>query len=703
MTDWKKSDCGEFSIKFCHIEGDIKRSGLTPDDYHRLQNKLQTTCGICIYRDGVRILPYGEPENDFLNIEARRTEKAGRYIFSHRNIFGRIDIDTEHNPMLEDKSSREGLIENQYYFYFVKTLENLLIYVALNYLSNVRKDSLKIQSSYVQQNIEENERSKMLQDIEKREKKQAIEYIKSFNEWEKRIYKTIESIEAKVPNACAELQNSASKLSYQDGYYVLAHFIDNVDKIKQYIEKQVADLENQVFIIPKEYKQYFKEEMLETLDDINHRISTTCIIQRKNINKAVELSVEHIKNEIAKWTKNIADSTQKDPDIIKKELLMHISTFTSEAAISQNEIIKSYIAQIWKLKSNIKQIYDLIEDLDGYGGYKCMNEWLEIIRLVDETNAEKQKVEDLFNHSPEIVNSLSKEILSSIEAQNNKLHEALYKLRYACNSKISDWTQICSELMRVLDYTNSDLSSSQIISTLRQENVELTAQLDIYSDLANMGLAAEIVNHEFNQLFLNVGHAINSLKPYIKDSAARYWLREIDMGFRSISDRQNQLSPMYRSYSLKRTKTNLHSFIEEIRRFMEAELERRHVELENNVPDTVEIKLSKSKVFPAISNLINNSLYWVSDSDIKKIQFRYSKDHRALYINDSGKGILIREKERIFEPFVTAKPNGRGLGLTVAKKVLESQGYKLEIASDEERLLPGACFRIVFSEEDTEE
>jgi len=112
-----KGECGPYSIKFCHIEGEEKATSLNKDIWRSIYKKLQTDGGVYIYRDGVRILPYGEKENDFLQIEERRTRGAGYYVFSHRRFFGRIDISSKDNPFLEDKSSREGLIENiQFYF-----------------------------------------------------------------------------------------------------------------------------------------------------------------------------------------------------------------------------------------------------------------------------------------------------------------------------------------------------------------------------------------------------------------------------------------------------------------------------------------------------------------------------------------------------------------------------------------------------------
>ena len=83
----------------------------------------------------------------------------------------------------------------------------------------------------------------------------------------------------------------------------------------------------------------------------------------------------------------------------------------------------------------------------------------------------------------------------------------------------------------------------------------------------------------------------------------------------------------------------------------------------------------------------------------KIIRFRYEDFEKVLYIEDSGCGITAIDKESIFQPFVSYKPNGRGLGLAIVRKVLESQGYSIVIAGDEEKTLSGACFKITFQEE----
>ena len=107
--------CGSFSINFGYVQGEAQATRLPPEDYARLIAKLNRIGGLYIYRDGIRILPYGNSDYDFLNIEQRRTKGAGYYFFSYRRIFGVIDITRGDNPNLVEKAGREGFRENSAY------------------------------------------------------------------------------------------------------------------------------------------------------------------------------------------------------------------------------------------------------------------------------------------------------------------------------------------------------------------------------------------------------------------------------------------------------------------------------------------------------------------------------------------------------------------------------------------------------------
>lgn len=74
---------------------------------------LKEWSGVNVYRDGIRILPYGESGNDWLKLDNRRIQQSWR--ISNDQIIGMVEINQDLNNSLKDKTNREGLIENDYY------------------------------------------------------------------------------------------------------------------------------------------------------------------------------------------------------------------------------------------------------------------------------------------------------------------------------------------------------------------------------------------------------------------------------------------------------------------------------------------------------------------------------------------------------------------------------------------------------------
>jgi signal transduction histidine kinase len=54
----------------------------------------------------------------------------------------------------------------------------------------------------------------------------------------------------------------------------------------------------------------------------------------------------------------------------------------------------------------------------------------------------------------------------------------------------------------------------------------------------------------------------------------------------------------------------------------------------------------------------------------------------ALSVSDTGSGISAENLPRVFEPFYTDKPNGSGLGLTIAERIVGAHGGRIEIDSE---------------------
>ena len=62
-----------------------------------------------------------------------------------------------------------------------------------------------------------------------------------------------------------------------------------------------------------------------------------------------------------------------------------------------------------------------------------------------------------------------------------------------------------------------------------------------------------------------------------------------------------------------------------------------------------------------------------------------------LAVADRGAGIAPELRSRVFEPFFTTRPNGTGLGLAVARQIVEAHGGRIDVR---DRPGGGACFTI---------
>jgi len=76
----------------------------------RARAALDSVSGVSVYRDGFRVLPFGEPDDDWLRLDHRRVQEPTQRL-SNNQIVGYLLIGRDANPELTDQTNREGLIE----------------------------------------------------------------------------------------------------------------------------------------------------------------------------------------------------------------------------------------------------------------------------------------------------------------------------------------------------------------------------------------------------------------------------------------------------------------------------------------------------------------------------------------------------------------------------------------------------------------
>jgi hypothetical protein len=102
---------------------------------------LDANGGIRIYRDGIRVYDYGEPENDWLDLEQRRLYRPGVKI-NAKLILAAVHLRRDASQDLVEKTNREGFIDNEAYKTLVAAIKYALGLIETN--RQIDKDQIRL-------------------------------------------------------------------------------------------------------------------------------------------------------------------------------------------------------------------------------------------------------------------------------------------------------------------------------------------------------------------------------------------------------------------------------------------------------------------------------------------------------------------------------------------------------------------------------
>lgn len=200
---------GPFELKLGTFEIELSKSTHEPEHHIVLRGQAEKYAGFMIFRDGLRVLPYGRSNNDFFEIEERRGKNAGRYHWATRRMFGQIKLDQKKNKRLIDKAGREGFVKNQAARELKALVTNLLIQLADNYFGT-----------------KSDERQSVLEQLSKDKKRQN----KARNSSAKITKKAFNhALETNLPKLTIEVENARNVYKeLEKGIEVSIHHLDEL-------------------------------------------------------------------------------------------------------------------------------------------------------------------------------------------------------------------------------------------------------------------------------------------------------------------------------------------------------------------------------------------------------------------------------------------------------------------------------------------
>ena len=276
-----------------------------------IKKYLASNGGVKIYRDGLRVYNYGEKGNDWLELDKSRIN-APASSFGNSTILTTISLSKKYSKTLEEKTNREGFVENEA---FEKFKESVLY--TLGIINKfVNEDKNKIKKIYLleEKNIE-TDTITILDEIQtKIEKKNLIqdekEKQKILNDLEKAKQYYIEMRDNLLKSAGAGLSYALITHEIEKIIGSLYAKVKNQDsELRQFVEHLKEITENLTKIFTNDKLQFvkIKDIVNRSLIFFKHRFNYHNIAVETDINE--DLEVKCVKNMIVNALMNLYDNS----------------------------------------------------------------------------------------------------------------------------------------------------------------------------------------------------------------------------------------------------------------------------------------------------------------------------------------------------------------------------------------------------------
>jgi signal transduction histidine kinase len=142
------------------------------------------------------------------------------------------------------------------------------------------------------------------------------------------------------------------------------------------------------------------------------------------------------------------------------------------------------------------------------------------------------------------------------------------------------------------------------------------------------------------------------------------------------------LLELARPGELRRQPTRLDSLVREVLEQLGPQLAHRKIEVVTEMDAALPaVPLDPDRFRQALLNVVNNAADAMTSGGVLTVAVRRDGAAVALEVCDDGTGIAPELAGRVFDPFVSSKRDGVGLGLVNARAVVESHGGRIELAA----------------------
>jgi signal transduction histidine kinase len=231
---------------------------------------------------------------------------------------------------------------------------------------------------------------------------------------------------------------------------------------------------------------------------------------------------------------------------------------------------------------------------------------------------------------------------------------------------------------------------------------EVQRVLSRYRRLATLGQLIDVIVHEGRTPIAAVSNEVTLIRRDRKRMAEDQFLVKLEERLATVGQQAAVLSQLFDRIApfggRKRgrpSETTVERIIADAFGLFQGKIQELGVQVALPEGETA-VTVDPVEVQSILANLIDNSLYWLEKvpKAKRKIKVECGRTPNAVQVvfSDSGPGVSEEVQEQIFDPYFSTKPQGVGLGLTIAGEAAAQYDGTLELVADGP--LDGATFRL---------
>ncbi len=301
----------------------IYSAGLMPKQIETLvREKSKVQGGIRLYRNGFRVLPYGELNNDWIGLDASVRRRTILPAHGNINFFGFIEVNNDYGEQFEELSSREGLLENE----ALLELEDFGYKILMTVVNKVA--SLRGRKSTPGQ---ENWKQAPEETI-----KEVISELKAISG-----KKEEDNIDVSTDE---ESQNEEETSLTAENLASIAEKLEQAQKEQQKKQKDFIKEMNLFRILAAlgltigEFIHEIKQYQSALQHDIKNIETSTSIENIQHVNQRIKKNLEGLSTYVSYFDEAFSENVQRELKPIELRTVVHALTSTLEADISKRRI-----------------------------------------------------------------------------------------------------------------------------------------------------------------------------------------------------------------------------------------------------------------------------------------------------------------------------------------------------------------------------